>query len=66
MCQTIATILVTFIETLVTLLPLQFLFTLPIGKTVRGLALETYTEASTTHGKEGRVSWLRIETEGMT
>lgn len=64
MCQTIATILVTFVETLVTLLPLQFLFTLPIGKTVRGLAF--YTEAASTHGKEGRVSWLRIETEGMT
>ena len=66
MCQTITKILVTFVETLVTLLPLQFLFTLPIGKTVWGLALETYTEAASTHGKEGRVSWLTIETEGMT
>ena len=66
MCQTIATILVTFVETLVTLLPLQFLFTLPIGKIVRGLALETYTEAVSTHGKKVRASRLRIETEGMT
>ena len=51
-CQTITTILVTFVETLVTLLPLQFSFTLPIGKTVRDRALETYTEATSTHGKK--------------
>lgn len=51
-CQTITTILVTFVETLVTFLPLQFSFTLPIGKTVRDLALETSTEAANTHGKK--------------
>ena len=51
-CQTITTILVTFVETLVTLLPLQFSFTLLIGKTVWDLALETYTEVASTHGKQ--------------
>ena len=51
-CQTITTILVTFVETLVTLLPLQLSFTLPIGKTVRDLALETYIDAASTHGKK--------------
>ena len=52
MCQTITKILVTFVETLVTFLPLQFSFTLPIGKTVRDLALKTCTEAASTHGKK--------------
>ena len=52
MCQTVTTILVTFVETLVTLLSLQFSFTLPIGKTVWDLALETYTEAASTHRKK--------------
>ena len=33
---------------------------------MRGLALETYTEAASTHGKKVRVTRLRIETEGMT
>lgn len=44
--------LVTFVETLVTLLPLQFSFTLPIGNTVRNPPLETYTEEASTHGKK--------------